>query len=215
MTKWVWTFSNFIRGKGQIISSSGFFAPDLIELLIFSINGKFSTEAEISEYTRKIIEEDIKSWKTKKRFLPAAMLEIIIRALWKIKIRTVKSIRINDNALSTEDYLFDICERVHDGDQIISLNATIDSKPQQVKLNLKFRDKKVRGEIVFKEPIKESIVNKLTEQLTKLESLFKQKREKTKSSKFKKYQDHHFIPGSRLDRDVNRLESLGVPDDLI
>ena len=55
--------------------------------------------------TLDVIEEDIESWKVKKRFLPAAMLEIIIRALWKIKIRTVKSIRMSEKALDTEDYL--------------------------------------------------------------------------------------------------------------
>jgi len=134
MTDWVWTFSNFIRSKGQLITSSGLFSPDKIELLKFSIDGKFSTEAEISEHVRKIIEEDIESWKAKKRFLPAALLEIIIRGLWKIKIRTVKSIHMNNKVLDNEDYLYDICERVHQGELIISLNATIDSNEQQGKL---------------------------------------------------------------------------------
>jgi hypothetical protein len=212
MTEWVWTFSNFIRGKGQLKTSSGIFSSDMIELLNFSINGKFSTQAEVSEYLTTIIDEDIESWKAKKKFLAAGMLEIIIRALWKIKIRTIKSIRMNDIPFANDDYFYGVCQRVHDGELIISLNATIVSNQQQVKLNFKFRDKKVRGEIVFKEPISERSANKFAEQLTKLETLFKQKGEKPKPAKSKKSQDHHFIHGSRLDRDVARLESCDMDD---
>ena len=116
MTEWVWTHSNFLSGKGFVINSTSLFSATMIDSLKFSFDGKFSSEAEITELVKDIIETDLESWKPKKRFLPVSVFELILRALWAIKIRSISSIRLNDKILENVEHFLELCQRVHDGD---------------------------------------------------------------------------------------------------
>jgi hypothetical protein len=180
MSEWEWKLGKLIKGSGEIIDPGGFFSSKLIKDLTFKINGKFTTEAEITEHVKEIVEVELESWKPKRRYLPVTVFEVIARGLWEIKIKDISSIKVNNKSLGKVDYLSEMCEQVHSGEKINSIYAKFGPDTQSVEIKLKFRYKNVKGKISFSEPIKEKYVDRYTEHLEELELPFKRKKRKSK-----------------------------------
>ncbi len=172
MIKWVWEHEKFLKGTGRLVSFGSILSPDFVENLRFTINGKFESDAEISGMVSRILDKELGSWKGKNRFLPVSVFELILHALWRIKIRELKYLKFNDQNIYQDNYLFELCQRIHDGDKVNQLQANMNNDHQSVNIWLKFRNKNVKGELVFAKPIKERLLIRFTWSFNDISDMF-------------------------------------------
>ncbi len=194
MKDWVWEYERVLSGTGNLVDNGSIFSPDFIENLRFVIDGKLATDVEVSGLVKNIMEQELETWKSKKQFQPAFLFEIILRALWRIKIRELKSAKMNDRYLISDNYLYEICERVHEGEKINQLYAVMFNNKQNVDIMLKFRNRNIFGEIAFANPIKERIVNRFTRNLDDMVPMFWKKKIKYRREKKTSLLADIFIP---------------------
>lgn len=117
MKDWVWEHENVLSGTGKLVNNGSIFSADFIENLHFTIDGKLATDVEVSGLVKRIMEQELEAWKSQKQFQPAFLFEVVLRALWRIKIRELKSAKMNERYLIQDNYLYEICERVHGGEK--------------------------------------------------------------------------------------------------
>ena len=176
MNEWAWECERVLSGTGRLVNSKKIFSPDRIENLRFTIKGKLGSDVELSRLVKRIMEEDLETGKSKKLFLPASVFEVVLRALWRIKIRNLKTARINDRHLIKDNYFFELCECINEGEKVNQLYAIMFHNQQNVDIRLKFRNRNISGSIVFSEPVKESVAKRFTRILDDLVPMFYKKK---------------------------------------
>jgi len=194
MKDWVWEHKHILSGTGKIVNNGSIFSPDFIENLHFIVDGKLASDIEISGLVKRIIEQELETFKSQKPFQPAFIFEIVLRALWRIKIRELKSAKMNERFLVQNNYLYEICERIHEGEKVNQLHAVMFNNRQNVDIKLKFRNRNIFGEIAFANPLKERLVNRFTRNLDDIASLFWKKKAKFRREKKISFFADIFIP---------------------
>ena len=183
MNEWTWECERVLSGTGTLVNSKNIFSRDRIENLRFAIEGKLGSNVELSRLVKRIMEQELETKKSKKLFLPASIFEVVLRALWRIKIRNLKIARINDRHLIKDNYFLELCEYIHGGEKVNQLSAIMFKNQQNVDIRLKFRNRNISGSIVFSKPVNESVVKRFTRVLDDLVPMFHKKKIKFRKEK--------------------------------
>jgi hypothetical protein len=174
MSEWKWEKKPGLKGQGKLVNYGGLFSSDLVENLRFNIKGKLASGVDVSELVRDTLEKELMMGKLKgvNRYLPISVFELVLKALWRIKIRKLRYAIMNDRRLAQENYIFELCERIIDGEKVNRLNAVMANDRNNVEIMFKFRNRNASGEIVFAKPLKERLVNRFTRHLDDLVTMF-------------------------------------------
>lgn len=194
MSKWEWKEDTIIRGTGELVKKGGLIKFPYISDFKVTIKGKLSSKTKLTRLIKIILDEEFEIDNNDLKYLPACVVEIVIKSFWSIDFKNIQPIFVDGKMFEPKYVLSEICELIQDNNQIQEVRFEVQEPQQGVTVNLNFDKKRVNGKIEFFDPISKRDAIKFLEALTDLVPLFRQK-EKEDESKIIK-----FLAKQRFDR---------------